>query len=145
MMKRLINDDKSVTHPEDNEGRNRDPRREPAMKRAIVVALAIVVLPLNVALANEKVTPSPSAASAKSNHQILPADVLVKNILLPAWRATFVQEMKGWHKKGAAALDQVSVQGEDKQEPFAETVCEEIERVAPLAQDHPYDSDDRQD
>jgi hypothetical protein len=104
------------------------------MKLAIILALAIV-LPTNFALADEK-----------PNHQILPPDVLVKNVLLPAWKASFRTEVKSWHKKGAVVLDKVTVKEDEKPAPFTEAACTadsaEKERAAPPAQDRPPCSDE---
>ena len=117
------------------------------MKRAIVIALAILVLPIT-ARAEDKSKPSPhaaaSGASASNADRILPPDVLVRNVLLPAWRATFRSEIKSWHKKSAAALDKVTVRENEKLEPFAEATCTadcaENERAAPPQQDRPFGS-----
>lgn len=120
---------------------------EPIMKRAILIALAILVLPI-AAQANDKSTPSPHAAAsgtaASSADRILPPDVLVKNVHLPAWRASFTSEVKNWHKKGSAVLEKVSVTEDEKQQTFADATCTadcaEKERVALPKQDHPQNS-----
>lgn len=117
------------------------------MKRAIIVALAILVLPI-AARAEDKSNPSPHAAasgvsqpsSLSSANQILPPDVLVRNVLLPAWRATFRSEMKSWHKKSAAILDKVTVLEDEKLQSFAEAACTEKERAAPQEQARPFGS-----
>lgn len=105
------------------------------MKRTLIIALAITILPLGFALAGEK-----------PNNQILPPDVLVKNVLLPAWKTSFRTEVKSWHKKGAAVLDKVTVIEDEKPAPFAEATCTadsaEKERAAPPAQDRPPCSDE---
>jgi len=115
------------------------------MKKAIIVALAILVLPI-AARAEDKSKPSPhaaaSGASASNADRILPPDVLVKNVLLPAWRATLRSEVKSWHKKSAAILDKVTVKEDEKLEPFAEAACAENERAAPPQQDRPFGSTD---
>jgi hypothetical protein len=116
------------------------------MKSSILVALAILVLPL-AAQAKDKSTPSPHAAAsgtaASSADWILPPDVLVKNVLLPAWRTSFRSEVKSWHNKGAAILEKVSVTEDDSEQTFAEAACAadctEKERAAPPEQDRPQD------
>jgi len=117
------------------------------MKRAIVVALAIIVLPIT-ARAEDKTKPSPhaaaSGASSSSADRILPPDVLVKNVLLPAWRTGFRAEVKSWHKKGATVLEKVTVLEDEELEPFADATRTadraENERAAPPLQDRPFGS-----
>ncbi len=107
------------------------------MKKAILLALAVVLLPLGFAQAETQVVTAPSTTPTSSGHRILSPDVLVKNVLLPAWRAGFAKEVKNWHKKGAAILDAVSIK-EEEQHSLAEALCEEKEWAAPLERDRPF-------
>lgn len=111
------------------------------MKKTVLLAVAAVLLPLSFARAETRATPAPTTAPTNSNHRILPPDVLVKNVLLPAWRAGFAKEVKNWHKKGAAILEVVSIK-EKEQHSLAEALCEETERAAPPERDHPFCSTD---
>ena len=145
-MKRLIAGDKPVTEKNYTGTMKTGHITESAMKRAIVVALAILVLPV-IARAEDKSKPSPhaaaSGASASSSSLILPPDVLVRNVLLPAWRDTFRSEIKSWHKKGSAILEKVSVKEDDEDQPLACAACEEEkEQAAPPEQDRPFGSTD---
>ena len=147
MMKRLCDGDNPVTAKNYIGTMKTGRKLESIMKRAIVVALSILVLPVT-AQAKDKSTPSPHVAAsgspAPTADQILPPDILVRNVLLPAWRTCFRSEMKSWHKKGAAILERVSVTEDERQQAFAEATrtadCAEKERVALPEQDHPQDS-----
>ena len=149
MMKRLSGGDNPVTEKNYTGTMKTGLKLEPIMKRTILVALAILVLPL-AAQAKDKFTPSPHAAApgspASSADRIPSPDVLVKNVLLPAWRTSFRSEMKSWHKKSAAILDKVTVIEDEKLEPFAEAAftadSATNERAAPPLQDRPFGSAD---
>jgi hypothetical protein len=143
MMKQLFAGDNPVTEKNYTGTMKTGRKKGSIMKKAIVVLLAILVLPV-AARAEDKSKPSPhaaaSGASTSSANHILPPDVLVKNVLLPAWRTTFRSEMKTWHKKSAAILEKVTVIEDEKLEPFAEAACAENERAAPPEQNRPQDS-----
>lgn len=143
-MKRLIAGDKPVTQKKYTGTMKTMNGTESAAKKTIPIALAIVILPFSFARAEDKAQPSPhaaaSGASASSTNRILPPDVLVRNVLLPAWRDTFRSEVKSWYKKDAALLDQVSVKEDEKLEPFAEAAYAESERAAPPQRDRPFGS-----
>jgi hypothetical protein len=149
MMKRLFAGDKPVTIKKYTGTMKTRNISESAMKKAIVVALALFVLPLT-AQAEEKATPSPHAAApgtaASNTEQILPPDILVRNVLLPAWRTSFRSEVKSWHNKGAAILEKVSVTEDESEKTFAEAACAadctEKERAAPPLQNRPFGSAD---
>jgi hypothetical protein len=137
MMKPLKNGDKSMTPSGYPGTRNSGFRREPAMKKIILLAAVVVLLPLSLARAETQAAPAPSTAPTSSGNRILPPDVLVKNVLLPAWRAGFAKEVKNWHKKGAAILEGASIK-EEGQDSLAEALCQEKERAAPPERDHPF-------
>ncbi|HUU00170.1 MAG TPA: hypothetical protein VM425_01875 [Myxococcota bacterium] len=100
------------------------------MKTVIVLALLVVALPSSMALANGRASPSHAVASTGSSHQIPAPDVLVKNVLLPEWRANFfAREVKTWFKQGSAVLEGMTVIEDEIEETFSALTSPEKERL----------------
>ena len=110
---------------------------ETKMKTVIVLMLLVVALPSSMALADGRASPSHAVASTGSSPQIPAPDVLVKNVLLPEWRAKFfAREVKTWFKQGSAVLEKMSVVEDEIRESRPRLTCNKKKRAAPPARDN---------
>jgi hypothetical protein len=112
-------------------------KREPKMKTVTIMMFLAVAFTLSPSRANGQTSLSYSVAPTGSSQQILSPDMLVKNVLLPEWRAKFVaREVKSWVKQGAAALGKMTVIEEEMQEKLSRITRQEKKSMAPLTQDN---------